>query len=338
VIRRALAVAFASALAAPARAEPPAVFELSVTRAEGAGSCPSGNELERRVSARLGRVPFTSRAEQAIEATLSRRDDTWRAEIRLRDADGIIRGERQIDANGQDCEALAEAATLAIALTIDPDAPLTAPARASGVAESLTPPAAPATTAAEDCSATPCPVPPPCPEPRCAPPVAPPTIAAALRAALSGGLIPGPAPGVALSTEAGLERIRGTLGVLFLPETDASDPRFAFGLTTAALGACGFPLVTELEFGLCAELQLGAIHAVVRDLQPLDPGDQVWLALAGGPRLRLHGPGPVFFEAGGSAVVPLLDRSFDVEGLAEPVFRTAVVGGIGFLGVGLRVP
>jgi hypothetical protein len=330
VIRHALPVAFASALAAPARAEPPAVFELSVTRAEGAGSCPSGNELERRVSARLGRVPFTSRAEQAIEATLSRRDDAWRAEISLRDADGIIRGARQIDASGQDCEALAEATTLAIALTIDPDG---SPAPVASNPSVDTPPLA-----------TPCP--PTSSEtaqqakaPRCPEPDRDPfRVAASLRGALAGGMLPRAAGGVAVNAEAGPKLVRVELGLLYLPEVSASDPRFAFGLTAATLGACAFPLAERLELGICAELELGAIHAVVHDLQPLDPGDQLWLAIAAGPRLRISGPAGSFVELGGSAVVPLLDRSFDVQGLEEPAFETAAVGGIGFFGVGLRAP
>lgn len=321
-------------LAAPAWAEPPPTFELSVVRLEGAGSCPSGTAFERRVAARLGRIPFTEPAERTIETLLSRKEDAWRAEITLRDATGIVQGRREIEAVGADCEPLAEATALALALAIDPDAALGSPA----TVPELQPVAPPQLS------------PPPCPPPRrpacpsCSRAVCPPVpggpyIAASVRAVLALGLIPGPAPGVALNAEAGSHTVRGHAGLIYLPETFADDPRFAFGLTTAAAGACALLRSRgSFDLGFCGEIQLGAIHAVVRDALPIDPGDEPWVAAALGPRLRVDVSLPVVIDVGMSAVVPFVARSFDLRGAEEPAFEPATVGAVGFIGVGMRTP
>lgn len=337
MIRRGGALVAVLALAAPVSAEPAPIFELSVVRGEGAGSCPSGAEFERRVSTRLGRVPFTANAEQVIEATLTRREEGWRASITLRDASGVVRGQRELEASGTDCAPLAEATTLALALTIDPDAALAPP----GTSEASPPEAlAPPTSAAPPaCPALACPRPSPCPACSAPRPASSLVMAGALHGALTGGMLPGAAPGVELTVEAGSSRVRGRLGLLYLPERSAEDPRFGFGLTTASAGACGAvsPL-PALELALCADLQLGAIHAVVHELEPLEPGDQLWFAAAMGPRLRLQGPASVFVEIGVAAVVPILDRTFSVAGFDEPVFETSAFGANGVLGLGLRSP
>jgi hypothetical protein len=153
------------------------------------------------------------------------------------------------------------------------------------------------------------------------------------------GIIPGLAPGVLLSAEVGSRSVRGHVGLLYLPETLADDPRFGFGLTTAAGGACGLMHPAgALELGLCGEIQVGAIHAVVRDADPIDPGDELWVAMALGSRLRIDVSLPVVFDVGVAAVVPVLERSFQLRGAEEPAFEPASVGGIGFIGVGMRTP
>jgi hypothetical protein len=327
-----LAAALASAGAA--HAEPAPVFELSVVRAEGSGSCPSASEFERRVSARLGRVPFSDAPEQAIEVTLSRKEELWRAELVLRDGSGIVRGQRAIEAQGSDCAPLAEAAALAVALTIDPEAALGAPpSGAERPPELVMPPPPPPA-----CLPARCPTPAPCP--LCAPPLSSgATVAGSLRGVLTSGLLPGAAAGVELTAEAGTRNVRGALALLYLPETAAADTRFGFGLTAASAGVCGaFPLTAKLEFGLCGQARLGAIYAVVRELTPVDAGDQPWLALGAGVRLRFEPVAPLFLEIGGSAVVPLLDRTFEVEGFDAPVFESAAVGAEGFAGLGFRAP
>ncbi|HEY3498419.1 MAG TPA: hypothetical protein VGK73_27185 [Polyangiaceae bacterium] len=332
MIRRGATLLALGTLSVPAAAEPPPLFELSVVRTEGAGSCPSGNEFERRVSARLGRNPFTSAAEKVIEATLSQKEDRFRADIKLRDSAGLVEGQREIDATGSDCGALAEATTLAIALTIDPDAALS-PAGAPGPVEVLPPlPPAPA------CPAPVCPKAPPCascPEPK----TSSLRVGAVARAVLAGGLVPGAAPGFAVAAEAGSALLRAELGMVYLPEQRTEDGEFAFGLTTALAGACAaLPPFGVAELGLCAELQLGALHGVVFRLSPVEPGAQPWLAASASPRLRVHAGPALFFELGASAVIPLLDHEFQVQGGDQTGFEPSALGGMGYAGLGLRSP
>jgi hypothetical protein len=332
MIRWAAALVF---VAFPARAAPPPTFELSVARLEGAGSCPGRSEFQRGVAARLGRVPFAEPAQRTIETVLSRREDGWHAEITLRDAAGVELGRRGIDAAGLDCGPLAEATTLALALTIDPDAALGPPTGPLPEPSSTTP--APIPT--PPCPDRACPAAAPCPQAVCPPPREGPYLGASARAALALGLIPGPAPGLAVVAEGGSRTLRGQVGLLFLPETVAADARFAFGLTAAAAGACAvLPALGRVEVGLCGEIQLGAIHAVVREVAPVDPGDQLWLAAALGPRLAVNVSSPLAIEVGISAVAPLLDRTFDVAGIEGPIHRPATVGAVSFIGVGIRAP
>jgi hypothetical protein len=325
----------------PAQAAPPTTFELSVVRREGTGSCPDRATLQRGVVARLGRIPFGEPAQRALETVLSRRETAWRAEIILRDVDGIELGRRSIDAIGPDCGPLEEATTLALALTIDPDAPA-APAPSSSPERSaaLSAPPEPPT-----CPELACPAPVACPRCECAhrecprlpSPAVRPQVAVSVRATLARGLIPGSAPGFALAAEAGTRSLRGTVSLLVLPETFADDSRFAFGLATAAAGACGVldPL-GRWELGLCGELQLGMVHAVVHEVAPVDPGDQPWLAAGFGPRLRVAVYDPLTIEVGILAIAPLLDRTFAIVGQEEPAFRPATLGGAAFVGVGIR--
>jgi hypothetical protein len=326
-------------VAGPASAEPAGGFELSVVRLEGAASCPSGTAFERLVSARLGRVPFTEPSERTIEALLSRRADTWSAEIILRDASGLVQGRRTIESVGADCEPLTEATALAIAIAIDPNAALGPQPQEPPPAPLPAVPAPPPALEPVPCPSAPCPVVPPCPRAERPPEPALPYLAAFARATLAFGLVPGAAPGVAVGAEAGSLDVRGHFGVLYVPETFADDPRFSFGLTTVAAGACAALHPDEsLELGLCGELELGAIHGVVHHATSVDAGDELWLAGALGPRVRFAPFRPLVFEIGLSAVIPFLDRAFDVAGIDDPVFEQAPVGALGFAGVGLRSP
>ena len=336
----ALFVTLATFVTFPARAAQPPSFGLSVVRLEGAGSCPDTATFQRGVAARLGRIPFAEPAQRTLETLLSRHENAWHAEITLRDADGIELGRRGIDAVGSDCGPLAGATTLALALTIDPDAALGAPA-ASPLPDPLPsacPPLPPVPAPAAPCPERVCPASAPCQRGVCPPPPARPFLGTSARGTLALGLIPGPAPGFALVAAAGSQTLRGEVSLLYFPEKLADDRRFAFGLTTAAAGACAaLPPLGRWEAGLCGGIQLGAIHAVVHEAAPVDPGDQPWLAAALGPRLALEISPPLEFEVGFSAVTPLLDRSFDVEGLDQPVLRTASVGAVGFVGLGMRM-
>jgi hypothetical protein len=336
--RRGLGVLLAFVCASPAHAESSESFRFSWVRGEGAGTCPDGRALAARVSERLGRNPFSDAAEQSIEGGVVARDGRFHAELRVRDAGGVARGSRELAANGPDCAELAEAVVLAVALTIDPNAALggmpTPPAAPPAPVE----PPPPAPPALPSCPAVRCPPPEPCRQKPCPPPSGL-RAAVAARAVVAFGVLPGVAPGAAVFGELGGERLRASLGMRYLPETTTDDGLYGFGLTTATLGAViASPVASALELSLLAEVEVGAIHAVVYELEPVDPGDRPWVAGAVGPRLGFAGPSPLRLEAGGALVVPFIRPSFEVRGVAEPAFQSAPVAVLGYLGVGLGMP
>jgi hypothetical protein len=326
-----------------ARAQDAAPFRFVWVRGEGAGTCPDGPALAGRVAGRLGRNPFAETASQSIEGSVARVGDRLKAELYVRDAAGVAQGARQLSTIATDCVELADAVVLAVALTIDPNAalaePVTSPAGEALTQPSPDPPrpSAPAPVAA--CPKTECPASAPCP-PRSCPPALPGAHAAlSARGALAVGVLPGVAPGAAVSGELGNQRARATLGMLFLPESRTDSGVAGFGLTAGMVGgALAWPLARGVELAVFGELEVGAIHAVVHEGEPVRPGDQPWFALGAGPRLAVVPLSPLRLELGLSLVVPLLRPSFEGLGLAEPVFQSSPVTGRGYIGVGLVTP
>ena len=326
-------------VALPAHAEEPESFRLSWVRGEGAGTCPDGRTLAARVSERLGRNPFSETGAQSIEGSVVVRDGRFQAELRVRDAGGVARGSRELSANGSDCVELAEAVVLAVALTIDPNAALGGPpAQQAPLPVPLAaPPSEP--PALQECPAVRCPPSEACPLLLC--PATAPSLHHGLvaRALLAAGVLPGLAPGAAVFGEIGTRRLRAALGMRYFPERDTSDGRYGFGLTTGTAGAVVvWPLAPGFELSALAELEIGAIHAVVREREPVEPGDQPWFAASAGPRVALSKLAPFRVELGVSLIVPMIRPAFDERGVSEPVFQSAPVAGLGYLGVGLGTP
>jgi hypothetical protein len=125
----------------------------------------------------------------------------------------------------------------------------------------------------------------------------------------------------------------------YFPEVPTSDERYAFGLTAGSLGALyAWPVGGGFELSAVGELELGALHAVVFDTVPVNPGDRLWLAGALGPRLAVAGLGVLRLELGVNLVVPFVRPEFEVRGIAEPVFQSAPVGGLLYVGAGVGAP
>lgn len=318
-------------------AEEPSTFRLSWVRGDGAESCPAARDLTLAVEARLGRDPFAESAREAIEASVTRSGAThWQVQVRVRDAEGKAIGTRDLDTEASDCRAIADAIALAVALAIDPNAALgpVPPPHSTGPAV-LPRPEAMSTKA---CPAVPtCKAPAPC---RCPPPERAPTKSTLTgRVMLAGGILPGAAYGAGISGSLGVGRWHATLGGYWLAESEVQG--FAFGLSTATADAC-FDAFHHgsVTLGICAGMELGAMHAVVTapDLRPTGPGESVWLAAGLGAYLGWRGPGPFYAEVGGALLAPLLRPEFGVSGEAEPRFQPDSVGGIGFLGLGAAVP
>jgi hypothetical protein len=317
-----------------------ATFRLSWARGEGAGSCPDARNIALRVTQRLGRNPFSETAQQSIEGSVARERDELVTVLHLRDDAGVERGRREFRSRQLDCVELADSIVLAVALTIDPNAAVAdAPVSAVLAAPPDSPPVATEPPALGACPVARCPAPPPCPAARCPAPPAIANIALTARFVAGVGMLPRVSPGAAAVGEVGGSRIRGSFGVVYLPEVTASDERYAFGLTTGLLGAVfAWPLTGDWELSGAAELEVGAIHAVVFESAPVDPGEQWWIAGALGPRIGFSGVRPLRLDLGVSIVVPFSRPSFEVRGIAEPVFQSAPVGGFLYGGVGFGLP
>ncbi len=326
--------------------ESDAFVRLIWIRGVQADSCPGQLEVERQVRWRLGRDPFVLDATRMIEARVSLADGIWHVELSVHDNTGASLGQRLLDVRADNCGQVVDAVGLAVALAIDPNISLESsvpPLAGSEPPSSTGPTAAPPQPAAESRVLW--------PYSQLTP------IAAAqsqlnridktryqyeltLRGLGAAGLIPGFAPGVAVAGAFGASGIRLTLGLSYLPETKLDS--FAFGLTTAEVGICGDIIRSRLVAGsICGELQVGAIHAVVYQPQPVSPGDQVFVALGLGPKMGWHAWAPFFIEGGVTAVLGLRRPQFDIHedvGARKFVFQSQPVSGVGFVGVGVTAP
>jgi hypothetical protein len=237
------------------------------------------------VSGRLGRDPFGSPGRLTIEAVASRDGEAWVAKIYARERGGAAIGSRTLRSEAASCASLVDAAALAIALVIDPEAverterARAARAETAGGAEPSASAPTPAPAATPRVS----------PQPQVAQPATPaPTEPAQrasgwvdVRAAGDFGLLPeGLAPGLGMIVDLPIAGALGArAGLTYWPEreTAAADGRFAFGLSAAALGACA-PFLPRGALGvaLCAA---GTRGAVFRQ-QAVAPGVQLGLGVA----------------------------------------------------------
>ena len=101
---------------------------FSWVRGDGAQSCPGRAELAAEVARRLGYDPFQPAFGQSLEGVVERTSDRWQVVLYARDAEGVMVGRRELDSEEQGCAALGDAVALAMALAIDPEAALRAPA------------------------------------------------------------------------------------------------------------------------------------------------------------------------------------------------------------------
>jgi hypothetical protein len=338
------AAALACALSVASASADPAPVQLAWVRGPGAEACSRQSAIAQQVTARLGRSPFKADAELAIDAYVTHAEAGWRAEIFVRDRQGKLAGARELTSEASDCGAIESAAVLALALAIDPEAALRPPAPASPA-----PPPAPAPTPA------PVTAPPPATAPLAAPLAAsspPPPRAdpprgtglggsgVALRGEAGWGLLPRAAAGLSLAAHMAItERWALTAEALWMPEVSAADDRFAFGLSAFALGACaGVARSSLADLSACGALWGGALHAVVRGLPALEPGDSAWAAASATPRLRLHLGARLHLDLGAQLLVPLVRRPFQVAGWASPVFQQSPAAFLPFAGLGANFP
>ena len=328
-------LASALLVALPARAETTDSYALAWTRGEGAGACLSEAELAARVRSRLGREPFSAVAERTIEGHVTRTASGYDADLTVRTATDQVIGQRRVSTPGEDCGALGGAVTLAVVLTIDPNAALepNQPSASFPIDQPPSPPPLPPvapfcaeTPAPKSERAAPCPPPPP-PRP------IPGTLVAAAGAV---GPLPRFAPGVALDVSLPLSPITPVLGARILVPVTTDDGHLQVGLDTLGLGACAkVASSAALALALCAGAEGGFVTVVARDLTPVNAGPFPWVALDAGLRLVVRSSSLVRFQAGATALFPLIRQEFQVDSPGAASFQSSVVGGLLFAGAEL---
>jgi len=327
-----------------ARANEDAV-RLVWVRGAGAEECADAASVAERVAARLGRNVFAESAPKSIEGFVEQAGGHWSAHIATRGPKGELLGARELSSDAPDCKPLENAVTLVVALAIDPDAALRGlpgaspvPPEAPGPASSPASPAPPPPLAPPPLA---CPVARPCPAPETSPPAPKATLATVtLRGTLSIGLLPATSSGAAVAADVSLVGpLSLAIGALFLPEVRTPSNSFGFGLSAGWLGVCARPWQTKWAIAsVCATFEAGAIHAVVYDLEPVKPGDQLWLGAALTPKFSLRLLGPLAVEAGVDFIAPITRQAFTLGGQADTIFQQSAYAATGFVGLGLRIP
>ncbi|WP_437537521.1 hypothetical protein WME79_18450 [Sorangium sp. So ce726] len=326
--------------------------DVSWVRLEGAAErCPSARQVRAEIARRLGRELATTGGGASIEAVVKGTPGAWSAEIRSVGCDGAPLTARKLESSAATCEAITSAATLVIALAVDPTAPLAAPAAPPPAQGSPSPgppeapppgaprPEPPRRAPAEPATQVdaPRPAPPPLPDAEQAPR---PGLSVTLRGLATTGILPVVWPGVAWSAGWSVApRWTITSGMLWLPEQRAPDPAFAFGLTAGWLGVCAEALRTgRLSLGACVHVLGGAVHAVIHEhptVLPVDPGARLWVSPSVGTRLAVRAVGPLRLETGIDVHFPLTRYRFQLQGNERPAFEQPVMAGALFGGAGI---
>jgi hypothetical protein len=118
------------------------------------------------------------------------------------------------------------------------------------------------------------------------------------------------------------------------------DPVARFGLLTGGIDLCGYgrPARGPVELGLCAGAETGWLRG--RGVRVATPrtSDWMWLALGGGPLVRLLLAGRWQIEARGVLELPLRHVRFTFDVPAQAVAETRSLVAIGVLALVARLP
>ncbi|HEX5101417.1 MAG TPA: hypothetical protein VFV94_18020, partial [Polyangiaceae bacterium] len=282
-----------------------------------------------------GRDPFSVVAERTIEGHVVRTASGYDADLTVRTSTDQLIGQRRVSTAGEDCTALGGAVTLAVVLTIDPNAALepNQPSASFPIDQPPSPPPLP--PVAPFCAETPAP-----PSERatpCPPPPSPRAIPGTLVAAAGAlGPLPRFAPGVALDVSLPVSPITPVFGARILVPVTTDDGHLQLGLDTLGLGACAkVASSAALALGLCAGAEGGIVTVVARDLTPVNAGPFPWVALDAGLRLIVRSSSLVRFHAGAVALFPLIRQEFQVDSPGATGFQSSAVGGLLFAGAEL---
>ena len=272
--------------------------------------------------------PFVAgdRGSASIEVLVTRNRSVWQAVVVMRGADGSLRGNRRVDSAAPECQSLAAAAGLAIALMIDPEViirptPVKAPPKAV-VAEKAPP----------------------------APAAAPPaparrgphgSLALGVQGAL--GVLPSAALGPLLRGELQLHQGLGlVVSAQFFPEQRlvSAGAEAWFGLSLASVGPCyRVELGEHWAVASCGSFQVGSLHLGVASPEVVDAGPRPWLGLSCGLRVSLRA-GAFELTLGGDALAHLARHNYTVSRQnpvrTESLFTEPAAGALGSLAAGVR--
>jgi hypothetical protein len=275
--------------------EPTPPSALSVTREEGAESCPDTQALAEHVQSLRGHQ--TTREASTYRVSFSRRGGVFRASIRV----GESSGARVLRDRGQTCASLEQATALTLALLLDSDA------HELPVVEEHE--AEPNKPVVESLGAPPSPPPP-------LPPHAPVRVALSFGGAGLFGVVQTGAPAAVADVGVSVKRIRTSIGALWLPKQklDFGPGRLEQSLLGGVFRACYAPAMSkELRFDLCSGIYAGLLRVQARGYTRNDSVDRAWLAVP--LELSLSTVSTVGVELGASALVPLRQSDFAVDNL-----------------------
>ncbi|MEL7371864.1 MAG: hypothetical protein AAFN74_23270 [Myxococcota bacterium] len=338
-------------------------------RLPGAEHCPDGHTLSSRIAARLGRDPFHDPAHIVIEGLVDRYPPGWRVRLFVRDPRGSLRGERTLVAPRGDCAGIVDAAILVAVLAIEAEASahleldadaasqteLAIDAGSSSRSELEADAASqaesrPASEARLHIS----------PGARRVSPLKPalrprtesrlPTVkvpvssdkkwpgAARLQAGLLIGTLPDPSVGFGVAVEV---PVRGEVSLgagagFWLAQQAAFGDA---GLAALWLEGCWRPFLRPLSLSVCGLGYVGALRVSVDafsdEVEPLDPGQFLWAAIAPGARAVWFPLGPVRLGLEVTLPISLTRQAFRVDG-AE-VFRESPVALHAVFSIGLTI-
>lgn len=318
-------------------------FRLSWVRGAGAEDCPNAEQLASAVERRLGRDAFSEPALRHIEGSVARVERSWRVQLRVMGADNAVLGSRELEADGPDCSSIADAVSLAIALSIDP-------AALAEQHEKMTvvPSEQPLITPSPPARSQPAPRPKldtttfaaPSRVPKASTPAASLTGEVAPRGLLAVGILPQPGFGAELGAELGLGRSLGlSMSMAYLSEARTAGGQFGLSVAAGSLGLCFWALERpRAVLKLCGELMAGAVQVVVYDPIPTNPGEHLWLAPRLGPRFAFRMSEGLSLELSGFAIIPLVREEFSIVGDEKPIFQTARLSLLSSLGLRVSIP
>jgi hypothetical protein len=299
------AVAFCLSLCTRSLAESD---HLIVERAAGAEACPDATELSLRVQHIRERVGLG----KATYRIVFSRSDTGLTVSITAEPSGRARTLTSGDAN---CEAIAKAAAVTLALLFDAEPAETPASPAAPPPEPVRPPSRPPAAPSRSVEAT---------------------------LAVSGGALAGVTGPVVFAgtVEAGLvvSRIRASLGAVWAPPVTSTlaPGEVRVGLVGGTVRACFAPIMGPPRIDLCSGALFGFATAVASGYSRNETRERPWLSipieLAGSLFTQRFGA-----EAGVAALVPIARSDFAIDGLGVP-YQSSAVGVLASLRVIVILP